>query len=237
MLRSDYDIQSNGVHFFNVLEAKYDPNKQTPIAFYNMYRTIISNNLAKRGDVLKYKSGEILENDEKFTPMLEDLVLLDVIREIDSRLPGLVKSFYFHKMKKDERLMDFKTDILLNVPYFLQKLNAAGDEEAALGAFKLNQAKRRQFKNKNTDFYHRLYCRICYLAKQPRSIYTAHSVGDQACPSLSALDRKKFIENAKLTSIHEEIEVQDVDDDELAEMYGYGLHYSNNETYDDEQVN
>ena len=44
MLRSDYDIQSKGVHFFNILEAKYDRTKFTPIAFYNHYRTIVSNN-------------------------------------------------------------------------------------------------------------------------------------------------------------------------------------------------
>ena len=31
MLKSDYDIQSKGVHFFNILDAKYDANKYTPI--------------------------------------------------------------------------------------------------------------------------------------------------------------------------------------------------------------
>ena len=52
-LRADYDIQSKGVHFLNILEAKYDAFKYTPISFYNYYRTIISNNMAKRG--LKYR--------------------------------------------------------------------------------------------------------------------------------------------------------------------------------------
>ena len=101
MLKSDYDIQCKGVHFFNILDAKFDAEKYTPIAFYNMYRTIISNNLGKRGDTLKYKNDEVLDRDEKFSPMLEDLVLLDAIKEIDHRLPNVIKKFYFHKMKKD----------------------------------------------------------------------------------------------------------------------------------------
>ena len=120
MLRCDYDIQSKGIHFFNILDAKYDPNKMTPIAFYNSYRTIISNNLAKAGDTIKYKNNEVLDHDEKFSPMMEDIILLDVIKEIDSRLPAFVKSHYFHKMKKNDHLMDFKTDILISVPHFLE---------------------------------------------------------------------------------------------------------------------
>ena len=68
--------------------------------------SVISNNLAKNGDVIKYKGNEALTQDEKMTPMLEDIILLDVIREIDGRLPAFVKTHYNHKMKKDERLME-----------------------------------------------------------------------------------------------------------------------------------
>ena len=60
MLRSDYDIQQKGIHFFNILDVKYVANSTTPVAFYNQYRTVISNNLAKAGDVIKYKDGEEL---------------------------------------------------------------------------------------------------------------------------------------------------------------------------------
>ena len=45
-------------------------------------------------------------------------------------------------MKKEERLMDFKTDILLNIPHFLEQLDLKGDDEVALHAFKLNQARK-----------------------------------------------------------------------------------------------
>ena len=47
MLRSDYDIQKKGIHFFNILELKYDSTKITPISFYNQFRTLIVNHLSK----------------------------------------------------------------------------------------------------------------------------------------------------------------------------------------------
>ena len=52
-LRCDYDIQQKGIHFFNILDLKYDSQSMTPVSFYNQYRTLISNNLAKTGDTIK----------------------------------------------------------------------------------------------------------------------------------------------------------------------------------------
>ena len=85
-LKCDYNIESKGIHFFNILDVKYDPSVSTPVAFYNQYRTAVSNNLAKTGDIIKYKSNDALTQDERMTPMLEDIILLDVIREIDARI-------------------------------------------------------------------------------------------------------------------------------------------------------
>ena len=78
-LRRDYDIQKKGIHFFNILELKYDEGKMTPINFYNQYRTIICNNLGKSGDIIKYDGNATLQTDEKMSPMLEDLVLLNAV--------------------------------------------------------------------------------------------------------------------------------------------------------------
>ena len=87
----------------------------------------MSNNLAKRGDVIKYKDNQQLAQDEKMSPMLEDIILLNFISEIYSRLPSFVKTQYNHEMKKDERLMDFRTDILVNIPSFLEQLESIGN--------------------------------------------------------------------------------------------------------------
>ena len=144
MLRSDYDIQQKGIHFFNLLDVKYDSEKMTPVSFYNQYRTMVTNNLCKQGDVIKYRDNLALEADEKMTPMLEDLVLLNVLREIDSRLPAFVRVHYNHKIKNDEKLMDFKSDILVNIPTFLEQIETAEQNnsmklECSLHAFRQPQ--------------------------------------------------------------------------------------------------
>ena len=48
MIKSDYDIQTKGIHFFNIIGLKYEPEKHTPVSYYNSYRTTIVNNLAKK---------------------------------------------------------------------------------------------------------------------------------------------------------------------------------------------
>ena len=231
MLRCDYDIESKGIHFLNILEAKYDSNKVTPIAFYNSYRTIISNNLAKAGDTIKYKNNEVLAHDEKFSPMMEDIILLDVIKEIDARLPAFVKTHYFHKMKKDDHLMDFKTDILVNVPHFLEQLDNSSDN-VSLNAFKQTQYNTRQArKAKKSAPQSKFYCRFCFLSQKPREVYTGHNFGDPRFCSLSPQDRQMFIETAKLSNIKDE--EPEVDDEELAEMYGYGSNVNDSEEVHD----
>ena len=72
-LRCDYDIQQKGIHFFNILDLKYDGQSMTPVSFYNQYRTLISNNLAKNGDNIKYRDNLQLTEDEKMTLMLETI--------------------------------------------------------------------------------------------------------------------------------------------------------------------
>ena len=74
-----------GIHFFNILDLKFDAEGQTPVSFYNQYRTLVINNLSKAGDTIKYKNNENLDQDERMSPMIEDLVLLNVLKEIDSR--------------------------------------------------------------------------------------------------------------------------------------------------------
>ena len=63
----------------------------TPISFYNQFRTLIVNNLSKKQDTIKYKNNLVLVEDECMMAMLEDIILLDAVREIDSRLPAHLK--------------------------------------------------------------------------------------------------------------------------------------------------
>ena len=216
-IRSDYDIQTKGIHFLNVIELKYDPDRHTPVAYYNEYRTMIVNNLARAGDTIRYKNNENLDEDEKMSPMIEDLILLNVIREIDPRLPLYVKNHYNHKMRDNERIMDFKSDIMVNISTFLSDIdNSDADKnESCLKAIK-RMPNRRFSKPTAQPTY---YCRMCWLAKLPRGIYTSHNIGDETCSQLSFQDKKKLKETYKLNVIKNE-ESNDTDED-IAKQFGY----------------
>ena len=221
-LRCDYDIQQKGVHFLNILDVKYDATIATPISFYNEYRTVIVNNLAKRGDVIKYKNNLELEADEKMSPMVEDLILLNVLREIDPRLPAYVKLHYNHKMRPEDKLMDFKSDMLINVSTFLEHLNSDEQNQsikvASLNTFKQQRPFRR---NKQTfNKQNKKYCRLCFLENLPREIFTSHDFGDRACTSISKQDRYKMNDKSRLANIKDNDNIE-YDDDEIAEMFGY----------------
>ena len=116
--------------------------------------------------------------------------------------------------------MDFKADILVNIPAFLEQLdvmeNNSIKEEVSLNAFK--QATPNARKNKKTSqpksAQPSLFCRVCMLAKLPREIFTSHNPGDNKCTSLSATDKKRLTE-ALLSTIKED--TTEVDEDEIAE--------------------
>ena len=122
-LRENYDIQKKGVHFLNIIDIKWDPTSDiTPFAFYNTYRTHIMNNLRKTGDVVSWKSADPLQADEQMTPMLEDLLVYNVLTLIDPRLPGQVKETFGHLMRQNKSLRDFRSEIFTAVPKLIQDL-------------------------------------------------------------------------------------------------------------------
>ena len=223
-LRSDYDIQQKGIHFFNILDVKYESSKDTPVSFYNQYRTVVSNNLAKSGDIIAYKNNLELTIDEAISPMLEDMILLNVIREIDERLPIFVKTHYMHKMKKEQRLMDFKSDILVNIPSFLKSL-----EEGENKALKMDDTNTelKAFKKTPKTARSNTYCRLCFKSGSPREVFASHNLGDEKCPQLSKQDRLKLKQTLGLNKISDDHDSPD--DDELAEMFGYSCHTDENQ--------
>ena len=117
--------------------------------------------------------------------MLEDIILLNVAREIDSRLPAFIRTFYTHKMSTTDKLMDFKNDIFNNIPKFLIDLDkdeqlasfAATDNHPSLAAvrqkgrganrgrgYNPRVGKDKHYQNKE------LYCRLCHKCEMLREI-------------------------------------------------------------------
>ena len=138
-------------------------------------------------------------------------------------------------MKQDERHMDFKSDILINIPSFIEQLNTVEqnnsirDESPSLKAFKPAKKSNFKFKSAQPSKY---YCRLCFKSNMPREVFTSHNIGDIKCTSMSKQDRERFIETVKLNSIQETDESYN-DEEEIAEMFGY----DDKPDYDSHEVN
>ena len=123
-LREEYDIQTKGIHFLNIIDLQYDLETKTPAGFYNKYRTVILNNVGRTGKIIHWNGNNALNADAAVGPLFEDVIVMNVLNLIDPRLPKFVRKHYQLKMG-DRRLMDIKTDIFTNLKEFLAEMEAA----------------------------------------------------------------------------------------------------------------
>ena len=93
-IREEYDIQTKGIHFLNIIDLHYDPETKTPAGFYNEYRTVILNNAGRRNEVIQWNNNRALEADKVVGPLFEDVILMNVLNLIDPRLPKFVRKHY-----------------------------------------------------------------------------------------------------------------------------------------------
>ena len=235
-LKNVYQITHVGKDFLNIVDIKFDPDTMTATSVYNAYRAKIMENLKPRHTIIHWKNNLCLTQNEILTPTFEDHILLSVIQLIDNRLPAKVREIYGPRMDKNKFLMDFKQDILCNIPKMIEDLNT---QDAQVNAISLQQAtiaqmhvnhrpNRRpkpQFKRGNNNSK---FCRLCHLARRPRNQVLSHEIGDISCPSLSQRDKSSLQQKLGMvaTITHEEPSLRD-----LAAMHGYEL-----ETSDEEDV-
>ena len=131
-LREDYNIMTQGIHFFNILELTWDPTGQmTPIGFYNQYRSLIISNLGKKDSHIQWKN-ETLKEDERLTVSHEDLIFLNVLQLLHPKLPAYIREQYAHKIGQEKRLMDFKTEILSKAKQYIQEITGISSEDDSL---------------------------------------------------------------------------------------------------------
>ena len=136
-IRQDHNIETQGIHFFNLIDLKYDPTEQTtPIGFYNQYRSLVMGNLKKKHDVIQWKN-ETLKEDERLTASHEDLILLNVIQLIHPKLPQYIREQYAHKIGTTHSLMDYKTEILSRAKQYVQEIESRESEAAQISRIKI----------------------------------------------------------------------------------------------------
>ncbi len=92
--------------------------------FYNQYRTHVLASVMKQEGNSEEEGGDmsVLSVGEQLSPCFEDLILANVLRRIDVRLPRRVRSKYRHLIGRSKGLMDFKSEILAAVPTFLAQM-------------------------------------------------------------------------------------------------------------------
>ena len=121
-IRQDYNLELQGIHFLNLLDLQWDPTgNNTPIGFYNKYRSLIIGNLKPQGTRIQWLN-HTLERDEKLLPSHEDLIFLNVLQLLHPKLPAYIRTHYAHKIGKDLTLMDFKQEILGKCKEFIQDI-------------------------------------------------------------------------------------------------------------------
>jgi hypothetical protein len=108
----------NILHLFSIKFQK----GENVTGFYNKYRKQVMANMKKQGDVIAWKNNAVLTADEELSPSLEDLILSNVLRRIDIRLPGLVRTQFSHLVRMSRSLMEHKEEILASVPTFLAQI-------------------------------------------------------------------------------------------------------------------
>ena len=236
-LRTVYQITSRGKDFLSIVEIKWDPTSTSAIAVYNSYRAKILENLKPAGTHIKWKQ-QTLTVDESLSPTFEDHILLTVLQIIDPRLPAKVREVYGPRMEDSKLLMDFKMDILTNVPKLIQdidinesQVNAMSMEHMTPTGYiqskpnrgkpwaKPSQRKPQQHNRKSNKF-----CRLCHLARRPFSVVVTHEIGDLSCPSLSSRDKESIkMKSSHLNAMQPQSEDEEDQLEALARSHGYDV--------------
>lgn len=232
-LKTIYQITSKGKDFLSIVDIKYDPTTMTAMSIYNSYRAKIMENLKPQGFKVKWKGNTQLLSNETISPTFEDHILISVLQLIDGRLPGKVREVYGPRMEDNKLLMDFKQDILINVPKLIQdieldnaQLNALASKDTFVNAYmrpKFDKSRlSRKIPKANVGG---AFCRLCHLTRRSRDIVTSHEIGDLNCPSLSSRDkqglRNKLATKLAGATIESDNSDGEVQLDDIAKEYGY----------------
>jgi hypothetical protein len=219
-LEQKYNLSNKGANFLKIGSISY--KQGTPYdAFYKELRSAINDSLLSQGDILQYRDNAALEEDERFTPTLENVAVLWALQLIDPRLPAQVHKTFGHQLKNNTRLIDIHQQVFDQIPELLQDIDLAEhnrastintattmEEEPTLNAAFLRRGNPSRFRGRfprgrgNTSNDRgrqpqRKFCRICYLSGS--SAYTSHDMG--TCRQLTRRDMESLQSRLNAISI------------------------------------
>ena len=114
--------QRNPVDIFNISKFVINENnKDYYHLYYLKFRATIFAQLKKKGDVVEFLNGELLE-DEIFSPTFEEIIVLWCLEKIDPDLPELVKQTFKDKLQGSVTLKDLQSEIFHVIPEILENI-------------------------------------------------------------------------------------------------------------------
>jgi hypothetical protein len=113
----------------DLLDLQYH-QECSAVNFYRGCRNRVIASLKKKGNIIKWQNNKVLDEDEQLSPTFEELILINVLSLIDNRLPGHVRDQYSCLFGESESLMDYETDILVEVPTFLTAIEASAESKS-----------------------------------------------------------------------------------------------------------
>ena len=130
ILEGENGIQQRKPQFRHLLALKYHQIAGGE-KFYNQYRNLVIANLKKKGDIIMWQNNKILTEDEQLSPTFEEMILVNVLGLIDTRLPEHIMDHYDDTLGSTKSMMDYKSDILARVPIFLKEIEDSTAASAA----------------------------------------------------------------------------------------------------------
>ena len=211
-LEQKYNLSNKGSNFLKIANITYTAG--TPYdTFYKQLRSAINDGLLHTGDTLPYRDNEVLTEDERYTPTLENVTVLWALQLIDPRLPNQVLKTFGHQLRGNTRLVDIHHQVFDQIPELLQDIEVAegnrasvcnaadpplDQTEADLSLNALNT--RRPFNNfgrgrnsrpqrgrgtsNQRQSTNRKFCRICYVSGS--SAFNTHDIS--TCRQLTQRD-------------------------------------------------
>lgn len=129
-IEQKYNLSNKGSNFLKIGNIAFTAGTPYDV-FYKQLRSAINDSLLHQGDLLPYRDNLALEEDERYTPTLENVTILWALQLIDPRLPAQVNKIFGHQLRGNIRLVDLQHQIFDQIPELLQDIEVTESNRAS----------------------------------------------------------------------------------------------------------